>query len=233
MDFSTGHFPIDIIIFALLAGFLILRLRSVLGKKTGFEQKERSAPSPQPKGAVSALASNISQPVAPMQSQVEFVIPAQNTQVGQALIKTAQLDPTFVTQKFLEGAEIVFRKILIAFANEDLQTLKAMLMTDAYSAFEGAILARRNLQETQKIEIKTIHSVEITKAQVTEGNPVNSATIEVKFVSDQVNCTFNKDKNPVMGTESITEFIDFWIFERMLGVNNQGVSWRLKSARSG
>ena len=61
---------------------------------------------------------------------------------------------------------------------------------------------------------------------------MNRALIEVKFISDQINVTMGKDNNPVVGTESVTEFVDFWTFERLLGVNTQGASWRLKSARS-
>ncbi|MDI2090013.1 Tim44/TimA family putative adaptor protein [Commensalibacter oyaizuii] len=232
MDFSSGHFPIDIVILALVAGFLILRLRSVLGNKTEIDKKEH----PVPAMVVAKFKPNSDQPTKPVEEvkpKVEINIPSPDTEIGQTLSRISQLDPTFIPQKFVEGAEIVFRKVLTAFANEDLPTLQSMLITEAYRAFEGAIHQRRNMEERQVIEIKSIHSITLTKAQVIEDASMNRAVIEVQFISNQINCTFDKHKNPVTGTESVTEFIDFWTFERMLGVNNQGISWRLKSARSG
>lgn len=231
MDF--GNFPVDIVFFALLAGFLILRLRSVLGKKTGFNKEDMVAPpSNNSVNRPQALNNNPEKPIEPVKPKVEISLPAMDTPAGQALSKISQLDPSFVTQKFVDGSEIVFRKVLTAFATEDLAVLKSMLVVDAYNAFESAIMARRNLQEKQIIEIKSIHSITLTNVQVIEDVSVNRAVIEVQFISNQINCTFDKEGNPVTGTESTTEFIDFWTFERLLGVNS-GISWRLKSARSG
>ncbi|CAI3923689.1 Tim44/TimA family putative adaptor protein [Commensalibacter papalotli (ex Botero et al. 2024)] len=232
MDFA--NFPVDIIILALVAGFLILRLRSVLGKKTGFNKEDRvAAPTSRSSNMQQVMSNNQDKPTEPVKPKVEVNVPAPETEVGQALSKITQLDASFSTQKFVDGAEIVFRKVLTAFSAEDLPVLQSMLVVDAYNAFESAIIARRNLQQKQTIEIKSIHSITINKAQVIEDAAVNRAIIEVQFISNQINCTFDKDNNPVTGTESVTEFIDFWTFERLLGVNSQGISWRLKSARSG
>lgn len=232
MDF--GNIPIDIIFLALVAGFLILRLRSVLGKKTGFNNEDRVAPPAASQENIKpVIPNNQDKPVEPVKPKVEINIPAAGTEIGQVLGRIAQLDTSFSTQKFVDGAEIVFHKVLTAFANEDLPVLQSMLVVDAYHAFESAIMARRNLQEKQTIEVKSIHSITLTKAQITEDAAVNRAIIEVQFISNQINCTFDKENNPVTGTESVTEFIDYWTFERLLGMNSQGISWRLKSARSG
>ncbi|MDI2113650.1 Tim44/TimA family putative adaptor protein [Commensalibacter nepenthis] len=226
-----ANFPIDIVIFALLAGFLILRLRSVLGKKTGLNKEDRVVPlSNDAVNRSQIINNNQDKPVEP---KVEINIPASDTEAGQLLNRISQLDSTFVTQKFIEGSEVVFRKVLTAFANEDLTVLKSMLVPDAYNAFESAIIARKNLQEKLTIEIRSIHSITITKVQLIEDQSINRAMIEVQFISNQINCTFDKENNPVIGTESVTEFIDYWTFERLLGTGNQGISWRLKSARSG
>lgn len=234
MGFSMANFPIDIVIFALLAGFLILRLRSVLGKKTGFNKEDRVvSPSNSAVNRSQIINNNQDKPVEPVKPKVEINIPAPDTEAGQMLNRISQLDSSFVTQKFVEGSEVVFRKVLTAFANEDLTVLKSMLVPDAYHAFESAIIARKNLQEKLTIEIRSIHSITLTKVQLIEDESIKRATIEVQFISNQINCTFDKNSNPIIGTESVTEFIDSWTFERLLGTGNQGISWRLKSARSG
>lgn len=233
MDFSVGDIPIDIIIFALIAGFLVLRLRSVLGKKTGFEKKDTAILSVKAPSFLTNHKNKVPQTVEPPKPKTEFTFPVASTETGKTLQQINQLDSSFVPQKFLEGTEIVFRKVLTAFAKGDKQTLQSMLLPEAYTVFESAITRRQEEQEVQKIEIKLIHSIAVNKAQILDELSEKKAIIEVKIVSDQVNCVFDKDKNPIIGTESVTEFIDFWVFERVLGINNQGISWRLKSARTG
>lgn len=228
MNFSVD-LPISIIFLVLVTAFLVLRLRSVLGNRTGFERKpEKSVP-------VSALQNSpviegVGTPVQP--PKVIREIPGSESEVGQCLTRITQIEPSFNPNQFLEGAEIVFRKVLEAFANGDKQTLQNFLVSDAYHSFESAITARQDAKETQKIEVKHIYSETITNAKLFEDQSMNRALIEVKFISDQINVTMGKDNNPVVGTESVTEFVDFWTFERLLGVNTQGASWRLKSARS-
>ena len=233
MDFSVGDIPIDIIIFSLIAIFLILRLRSVLGKKTGFEKHEAIALTVKAPAFLSNTKNKPVQPAVAPVPKVNYEIPAANSELGQTLQKISALDSTFVPQKFVAGTEIVFRKILTAFANADLNSLGSMLTSDAYSSFERAIKKRQEAHEIQKIEIKAICSIAITKAEIKSEVDPKKALIEVKIISDQLNCIFDKKKEPVVGTESVTEFIDFWLFERVLGMNGQDISWRLKSTRTG
>ncbi len=236
MNFSVGDIPVDIIIYALVAVFLILRLRSVLGKKTGFE---KNGTIPLPVKASNFLVNNKNnknkpqQPVVSPAQKVSVNIPAPNTELGQKLQEICVIDSTFVPQKFIVGTEIVFRKVLTAFVNADFIDLQKMLIPEVYASFEKAIKSRQNQHETQKIDIKTIHSISINDVQLISDMGIQKAQIEVKIISDQINCLFDKNNEPVVGTESITEFIDFWLFERILGVTSQNISWRLKAVRSG
>lgn len=234
MNFSVGNIPIDIVIFALIAGFLILRLRSVLGKKTGFENKDMAIfDKVKPPSFLTPHKNKPSQPVEPPAPKASLVSPAPDTAVGKTLQEISQLDSSFVPQKFLEGVEIVFRRILTAYAGSDVSALQSMLLPELYASFETVITGQKDRQEKRKIEIKTIHSIEIVNASIVEAEDAKKADVEVKIISDQLNYVVDKDNNPVIGAEAITEFIDFWVFERVLGVNGQGISWRLKSTRTG
>ncbi|CAK7193081.1 hypothetical protein COMNV_01294 [Commensalibacter sp. Nvir] len=230
MDFSMGNFPVDIVVFALLAGFLILRLRSVLGKKTGFEKKNNvdAVTPPQRKTSTNEAAKVLEET-----PRVEQNVPAIDTDIGQILSKITQLDASFDPKKFLDGVAVVFPKILSAFASEDLETLKSLLVLDAYRVFEANINERKKLNHVLTAEVKSLHSLTIIGASLFEESAIARATLEVKIISNQINCVYNSAKEPIVGTESVTEFIDFWTFERVLGINNQGPSWRLKSTRSG
>lgn len=232
MNFSVGDIPVDIIIFSLIAVFLILRLRSVLGKKTGFENHETLSLSVKAPAFLSNIKTKTPQPVTPPVPKVNYIIPLPNTELGQALQKVGTQVPIFLPQKFLAGVEIVFRKVLTAYVNADFNSLRTMLTPEAYDSFEKSIKKHQMNQETLKIEIKAICSIAFNSVQFLEDQTPKKALIEVKIISDQINCIFNKKNEPEVGTESVTEFIDYWLFEHVLGDKNQDISWRLKSIRT-
>lgn len=224
---GTGAgFPIDLILFGMIAAFLVLRLRSILGKRTGFERPPQPYQAPQetkPAGPViDARAEPPPAPAAPTAAS----LPDAATPAGQALARMAQLPAGFDRAAFLAGAEQAFRMIVEAFARGDRETLRNLLADETFKAFEGAISAREAAGHTQRTEIRAIPSATINAATLLD----TLATITVRFVSDQVNVTQDANGNPVAGADAVTEITDVWTFER--NMTSRDPTWRLVAARS-
>ncbi len=220
---GQGGFPIDLVLFGLIAAFLVLRLRSVLGRRTGFER-----PPVDPQGAHPALRAA---PVIEGRAEAAQPAPARKlpdpaSPAGAALIRMQGVDHGFQPQHFLAGAEQAFRIIVAAFAAGDRAALRPLLADETYRTFDTAIAERESRGETQKTEIRGIESATIESAELTG----TTARIGVRFVSDQVNVTLGGDGQPAAGTEAVTEITDLWAFERDLAA--QDPTWRLVGARS-
>jgi predicted lipid-binding transport protein (Tim44 family) len=226
MESGTG-FPIDLILFGMIAAFLVLRLRSILGRRTGFE---RQAPPAQRSGAPAGkgpiIEGRAEAPVPPPPATARTV-PDSASPVGDALARMRQVDGSFDGARFLSGAENAFRMIVAAFAGGDRVTLRPLLSNEMYRAFETAISDREKAGETQVSEIRSIQSVGIEDADLRG----TLGTITVRIVSDQVSYVKDKAEHTVSGTDAVTEIIDLWTFERDLA--QQDPAWRLVAARSG
>jgi predicted lipid-binding transport protein (Tim44 family) len=220
---ASGGFPIDLVLFGMIAAFLVLRLRSVLGKRQGFE---RQAPpvQPAPRPAVGPVIEARAEPVQPAAAQA---VPDSASATGQALAQMRGLDKGFDPARFLAGADQAFRMIVAAFAAGDRVGLRALLSDETYRAFEQAISAREKADEKQVSEIKSMQRLGIDNAEL-KGRV---ALITVRIVSDQISYTTDKDGRPLTGTDAVTEITDLWTFERDL--SQQDPTWRLVSARSG
>lgn len=222
---ASGSFPIDLILFGMIAAFLVLRLRSVLGRRTGFErpaqpQQVAPAPSQQQQGPV---IDGKAEPAPPAQSHT---IPDPNSPLGQSLARFRQTDPTFEPGAFLAGAEKAFRMIVAAFASGDRQTLRTLLSAETYAAFDAAITAREQQGQTQVSEIRSIQSLAI------EGCDLRGSMglITVRISSDQVSFTRDANGQLSVGTDAVTEITDLWTFEREMRTSDP--TWRLTEARS-
>ena len=225
MDFTAGRFPVDLVLLAMVAAFLVLRLRGILGKQSGLERRAaaqspgRPAPGPVIEGRAEA-------PPPP----ADRSLPDPAGPVGLKLAGIRERDRGFDAAQFLRGAEAAFRKIVQAFAEGDRTTLRANLTDAAYNAFDAAIGAREAAGETQRAEIRTILQVGIVDASLTEQAGLWRAAIDVRFVSDQISLVTGRDGLPVSGADATTELADLWTFERLL--EGAGPNWRLANARS-
>ncbi len=146
--------------------------------------------------------------------------------LGQTLARMRAIDPQLDPARFLDGAEAAFRMIVGAFAGGNRDTLRALLGEETFRAFDAAITAREAAGETQRSDIRAIHEATIQEADL-HGS---LATIGVRFVSDQISLTLDKNGNPVTGTDAVTEITDLWTFERNLAQADP--AWRLIAARS-
>jgi predicted lipid-binding transport protein (Tim44 family) len=221
---SASGLPIDLILFGMIAAFLVLRLRSILGKRTGFE---RQTPPPVPQAPLRPQPPIIEGRAEPVPPAAPRTAPPVGSPTGQALARMREIDRGFDPARFLAGAEQAFRLIVAAYASGDRVGLRALLSDEIYKAFEEAISAREKAGNTQISEIKSIQQLAIEDAAVR--GTVGSVT--ARIVSDQISYTHDKDGRPVAGTDAVTEITDLWTFERDL--TQRDPTWRLVSARSG
>ena len=220
MNGAAGGFPLDLVLFAMIAVFLVLRLRSVLGRRTGFERAAAPLDRPAPPAGAPIIEGHAE--VVPGRP-----VPDPASPLGGELVRIHAVDRSFDPAHFLTGAEAAFRLIVGAFAAGDRAALRPLLGDDIYAGFDQAIAARESAGETQRSEIKAILSATIEDASLRG----SLAAIAVRFVSDQVALTLDRDGKPSTGTEAITEMVDIWTFERDLA--HSGPNWRLTAARSG
>ncbi len=215
---AAGGFPIDLILFAMIAAFLVLRLRSILGRRTGFDGTPAPAATPAPRAAAAAGQSG---PVASPRALPDAAGP-----VGRTMAEMQAIDRRFEPAQFLAGAEHAFRMIVAAFAAGERDRLRPLLTADTFAAFEGVIAAREAAGHTQRTDLRSIEEVTITDAVLAGQH----ATLSVRFVSNQVNITSDTAGQPVAGTDAVTEIHDLWSFVRDLG--QPDLTWRLSAARS-
>jgi predicted lipid-binding transport protein (Tim44 family) len=200
----------DIILFAMVAAFLVLRLRSVLGRRTGNERRRDLL-----RGPATPAAPAVDKVVALGQRPTVAAIanpttpPANTVAGGLAQISTA--DPGFDAPHFLDGARGAFDWIVGAFAVGDKQRLRTLLSDDVYTPFAAAIDERNAAGETLETRIVKLKDIDITEAGVDGG----TAHVTVKLVSEQVHVLRAHDGSIVDGDpENAIEKSDFWTFAR-------------------
>ncbi|MCK8785882.1 Tim44/TimA family putative adaptor protein [Roseomonas sp. NAR14] len=222
---------LDLILFGMIAAFLVLRLRSVLGRRTGFERPPQERP-PGPGGAydprgarpVEGLPDDA--PPAPAADVSRHRIPDPGSPVGQVLQRIQGVDQGFDPGRFLDGAEGAFRMIVTAFAAGDRATLHMLLSDETCAGFERAIAAREAAGEQQRTELRAVNETAIEAADLRG----TIADITVRFVTDQINITTAKDGQVITGSDAVTEIVDIWTFQRDL--TSADPAWKLVGTQS-
>ena len=216
-----GGFPfVDIIFFAMVAAFLVLRLRSVLGRRTGHERPqtpEYSGPSREAHGNDNVVA---------LPDRSKSTVPAGSpAAAGLAQIKIAA--PAFSEAEFLNGARAAFEMIVTAFANGDRDTLRPLTSGEVYANLESVIRDREQAGHALDSTLVGVKSVEIVGAGIDD----REAQITLKFVSEQVNVTRDGEGEVVSGrTDVVDEVTDIWTFAR--DVRAQDPNWYLVATRT-
>ena len=196
----------DIILFAMIAGFLVLRLRSVLGRRTGNERRRelfmrRAAPPEK----LATLAEPDKRPA----RQGDESPGPDGTVEGLSRIRRA--DPNFDPAHFIEGARSAFAMIVEGFARGEKETLRPLLSKDVFQRFAKAIDERVAAKETLETRIERLDSVEIVEADLLG----RTAQITLKLVSHQINVTRAMDGSIVDGDPTNpVEKSDYWTFAR-------------------
>lgn len=218
----------DIILIGLVAVFLILRLRSVLGKRTGGERPpaanpfERPPAPPRPGeppassagGTDNVIPLPSANPPPPAKPAAAFpgavratVLPTASA--GVAAIRAA--DPSFEPTAFAAGARAAFATIVEAFARGDTKTLRPLLDDRTYSSFEGVIRQREQNKEKVETTLIGFEASDIATAEMQGSH----AAVTIRFVSEQINVTRNAEGLVVDGNPNeVQKVVDLWTFRR-------------------
>ena len=225
-----GDFPhyFDIILFAMVAAFLVLRLRSVLGRRTGNERRPDTSLFRRPQRPAEPVADKVvafgNRTAVP--PPLVTTTPADVVAAGLERIRGA--DPGFDSTGFLQGARIAFETIVGAFAAGDQAKLRPLLADDVYKPFAAAIDERVTAGETLETRVLQLKAEDIVEA----GLAGRTARVTVKFVSDQINVLRAHDGSIVDGDpEHPTEKTDFWSFAR--DTHSADPNWVLVATASG
>ena len=182
---------IDIILFAMFAGFIILRLRNILGRKTGFRGKSTKKYFPKGMEVLQDIENN------------EAI---KNNNVNEEAKK-----------HFLKGAEDAYEQIISSFANGDKNLLKSLLEKKMYERFSEVIDDRKNKQlkyETTFIGMKSTKVIEFKKIE-------NIYNVTVNFVSEIITCVKDKDNKIIEGNPDVIKTVnDIWKFSKNMWSQN-------------
>lgn len=226
---NEGFQFLDIIFFAMVAAFILLRLRSVLGRRTGHERRPGDLLSR--RRAKDADDNVIQLPDAEKtetetEPEDDFAdVTDKALAAGLTQIKVA--DPGFTREGFLEGARAAFEMIVGAFAAGDAKALRPLLADEVYERFAQAIRERQEGGRQLETVLVSIDDAEIVEA----GMNGRLAFVTVRFVTHQINVTRDADGAVVEGDpQAAIKVTDLWTFEH--NTRSRDPNWRLVATRS-
>ena len=183
MSNSFGY--LDIILLGMIAGFIILRLRSILGRKTGHDSK-----------------------VYPSFTEKKFSMPQKEAQPVEQNLDVLEGNDK---KEFLRGAEIAYENILISFANGDLIKLKALLSPNMFTNFSEAIKLRNKDKIKSEFTFIGVKESSVEKYEKIKDNLFAT----VKFVAEVISVKKDKENKIIEGNPDKIKFVtDSWKFTR-------------------
>jgi len=202
-----------ILVLAMVAGIILFRLYSVLGRRTGNEREPDGRwrlPGTAPAPSSSVSGENVI--ALPQRAAAQGGDPVQ-----QGLMDIKLADRAFETEHFLSGARKAYEMILAAYAAGDRATLRPLLSDEVYGAFEPVMSAREQRNEKTKFELKGFSSVKIVHAEL----KTKVAEITVEFCAQQMSSTCTADGAAVEGNpDAAHDVIDHWTFARQVGASD-------------
>lgn len=223
------------IIFLALAVFIFLRLRNVLGQRTGNERPpfDRAARNvlhgTQDNNNVVPIPGTVidQAPLAPTAD----VVPATDrwkgltepgTPLAQGLDAIAAQDSSFDPRHFLSGAKSAYEMIVLAFANGDRRALKDLLSSEVYESFESVIKDREKHEQKTETRFVSIDKAELVGAEARD----RAAQLTVRFVSQMITATRDKAGTVVDGSpDTVADITDVWTFAR--DISSRDPNWKL------
>ena len=207
---QNGFPYLDILIFGVIAIFLIFRLKNILGTKTGFEENSLNKNNqPNEYSNVVSLKSNNKA--------------TNNTHID----KIIKVDPNFNELDFLNGSKTFFEMVLTSFVSGDLSNIKNFIKPSVLKSFKIAIDDRNKENETLVIDLKSFKRQEISKTEINK----SSIKINVVFETLQIKALVDQNENIIdgdMNKEIIVK--DEWIFERK--IKQESPNWTLIETKS-
>lgn len=232
------HDPLDAttIIFALVAIFIVWKLRSVLGTRTGNEK-----PPPADPFFRRTLGSNDNK-VVPLPGAAPRPVPNppplpsdrwkayadSGSKAAAGLDAIAAAYPSFAIDTFITGAKLAYEMIVTAFAAGDRLTLQNLLEKDVFDSFSTAIAARENRGETMTTNVVSIDQVSVEDAAVRD----HSLQITLRFASKLTSVTRDQSEAVIDGNPNkIADMVDIWTFAR--DANSRDPNWKLIATQTG
>jgi predicted lipid-binding transport protein (Tim44 family) len=210
-----GSQMVQIIILAGIALFLVLRLRSVLGTRDGFEKPpgvSGPAPSrPRDRSFEVIEGGGVDVDIA------DFVDPESDA--GKALAAMKRVDPDFNVAEFSHGARQAYEMIVMAYENGDLESLRQFLSPEVFEPFEAAIEARNAKGYVVEANFHGVREVKVVDAHFDADS--NEGDISVRFLGELTSAVRDPEGNIVEGDpKEIKQQRDVWTFSRDLGSDN-------------
>jgi predicted lipid-binding transport protein (Tim44 family) len=230
-DFTT-------IILGVLAVFIFLKLRSVLGQRTG-----RERPPYDPYSAPDTVRNSATDKVIPLPQRgsdpVKAAEPGEaadryagiapaGSAVAKALDAILAADKSFNVGHFIAGARSAYEMIVTAYAEGDRRALKNLLAREVYDGFEAVIREREGRGETAETRFVSIDATEIAAAELRG----KIAQITIRFVSQLVSATRDRSGTVIDGSaDKVTNVTDVWTFAK--DVTSRDPNWKLVATEAG
>ena len=200
-----GSAFIEILLFGVVAAFLIMRLRSVLGRRMGHERDA------QPLASAGERAANEDNVVSMPN------VPGNSDPIMRGIAEIQRVDRSFDPEEFAVGAKTAFDLILTGFATGDRDTLRSLTDTNVYAMMDEQITDREERKETLESTLVRIRSADIVGARM-QGS---SALTTLKILSEQINVVRDIEGHAISGQHGMIESItDIWTFARDTSSND-------------
>ena len=232
-----SEYDVDIytIIFLALAVFIFLRLRSVLGQRTGSERPpyDRAAPNvvqrtqdnnnvvPMPGAVIDQTPLAPAADVAPQTDRWKDIA-EPGTPLAAGLDAIVAQDSSFDPRHFISGARSAYEMIVLAFANGDRRALKDLLSSEVYESFDAVIKDREKHEQKTETRFVSIDKAELVSAEARD----RAAQLTVRFVSQMISVTRDKTGTIVDGNpDKVADITDVWTFAR--DTSSRDPNWKL------
>ncbi len=211
----------DILFFAVVAAFLVLKLRRTLGKKDGTEERLRE----RMQKMQQEMSQQFHQAEAEIRTQVDknvveaeaVELPVKDEKVAKKLEEISQKDSRLDVSEFVKGAQRAFEMVVDAFNQQDKDVLRHLLAPDVFQQFEAEIDRLEKQGNQVQTTIVSMEPPLILSASL-RGKRVQ---IEVEFVTEQINVVRDKDDKVVEGNASeVDEVREDWVFERQMDASS-------------
>ncbi|WP_425071508.1 Tim44/TimA family putative adaptor protein [Sagittula sp. S175] len=209
---------LQLLVLAGIAIFLVLRLRSVLGTREGFERPSQPAP-------VAERSSRRDFDViegGPDHDIIDHV--AEGSESALALAEMKRVEPSFNVTEFLSGARGAYEMILMGFERGDIEGLKPFLADDVYETFAEVVQQRE--AQGLKIEAEFVGVRELSLSNATFDASTNQAEITVRYVGELTSVVKNTEGEVLEGSPtSVKRQKDIWTYARIMGSSDP--NWQL------
>lgn len=208
---------VQLVVLAGIAIFLILRLKSVLGTRDGFERPAAPAPQkPAPRKSFDVIEGGVDRDITDNVSE--------DSPAARNLAKMKVIEPSFSVTEFVSGARGAYEMILMAYENGELADVAPFLDTEVLAAFEDGVEARREAGLIVEAEFIGVRETDLKAAQF--DIETGRAELTVKFVGEMTSVVRDAGGDIVEGDpKEVKRQRDIWTFARTMG--SEDPNWQL------